>query len=137
MSSFNELMQKYVNTDYSVLTDLAREAVRRLQPACKKVDPEHNGNYMLTSILLSAIGADGQLTALEKKMLQDVMGLNDAEITKLIGMYNAQMADLCNHFADNMGEDTKADTIMLITCIASVDEKISKEETAFIKKLFA
>jgi hypothetical protein len=137
MSSFNELMQKYVNTDYEVLVDLAKEAVRRLMPYCQKVDPDHNGNYMLASLILSAIGADGVLTTLESKMLSDVMGLNTEEIKKLIAMFDNRMADLADHFADNMNADTKADTLMLITVLAAVDEKISKEETAFIKKLMA
>ena len=136
MSNFNELMQKYVNTDYPVLVDLAKEAVKRLMPHCKAVDPQHDGNYMLASLILSAIGADGVLTALESKMLADVMGLSKEEIQKLIGMYDKKMPELANHFADNMGEDTKADAIMLITTIASVDEKICKEETNFIRKLF-
>lgn len=136
MASFNELMQKYVNTDYDVLVSLAKEAVQRLMPTCKSVDPDHNGNYMLASLILAAIGADGKLTALESKMLSDVLGLDNAGIQKLINMYNSQMPDLANHFADNMGEDTKADAIMLVTAFASVDEKICKEETAFIRKLF-
>jgi len=136
MTTFNELMQKYVNTDYEVLVDLAKQAVERVMPACRQVDPEHNGNYMLASMILSAIGADGVLSALEKKMICEVMNLNDSEIQKLIGMYDKKMLDLVNHFADNMGEDLKADTIMLITTIAAVDEKIAKEETAFIRKLF-
>lgn len=136
MATFNELMQKYVNTDYSVLVDLAKEAVKRLMPICKQVDPDHGGNYMLASLVLAAIGADGTLTALESKMLSDVLGLDNAGIQKLIKMYDPKMPDLVNHFADNMGEDTKADTIMLVTVFASVDEKIGKEETTFIRKLF-
>ena len=136
MSSFNELMQKYVNTDYQVLVDLAKEAVKRLMPHCQKVDPQHNGNYMLAALILSAIGADGILTVLERNMLADVLGLSKEEIQKLIGMYDKKMPELANYFADNMGEDTKADAIMLITTIASVDEKICKEETELIRKLF-
>ena len=137
MSTFNELMQKYVNTDYEVLVDLAKEAVSRLMPHCKKVDPDHNGFYMLTALVLSAVGADGVLTALESKMLGDVLGLDKEGIQKLIDMYDSRMPELADYFADNMGDDTKADAIMLVTTIASVDEKIGKEETAFIKKLFA
>lgn len=136
MSGFNELMQKYVNTDYATLVDLAKEAVKRLTPYCKKVDPDHNGNYMLASLVLSAIGADGVLTPLESKMLADVLGLDKNGIQKLLGMYDSKMPELANYFADNMNEDTKADAIMLITTIASVDEKICKEETALIRKLF-
>ena len=137
MSTFNEMMQKWVNTDYNTLVSLAKEAVVRLLPACKAVDTQYNGNYMLAALLLSAVAADGVLTGLENKMLQDVMGLSEDEVQTLIKMYDSRMADLADHFADNMSDDTKADAIMLITAFASVDEKISKEETAFIKKLFA
>ncbi len=136
MTSFNELMQKYVNTDYEVLADLAKEAVKRLMPACKQVDPQNDGNFMLMSFILSAVGADGVLTALEKQLLRDVMGLDDAGIQKLISMYDSKMPELVDYFADNMGDDLKADAIMLVTVFASVDEKICKEETAFIRKLF-
>ena len=136
MSSFNELMQKYVNTDYEVLLDLAKEATKRLMPYCEAVDPEHNGFYMLTALVLSAIGADGVLTALEHKMLCDVFGLDNDAVKKLISMYDSKMVELADYFADHMGADTKADAIMLITIFAAVDEKISKEETQFIRKLF-
>lgn len=135
MSSFNELMQKYVNTDYAMLVDLAKEAVRRLKPHCELVDPDHNGNFMMASLVLTGIGADRILTELESRMLKDVLGLDDDGVQSLIDMYNDQMEYLVNHFADNMGEDVKADTIMLVTVFAAVDEKISKEETEFIRKL--
>lgn len=136
MSSFNELMQKYVNTDYPVLVDLGKEAIRHLMPACKAVDTEYNGYYMLTSMILSAVAADGVLSALERKMLRDIMDIDDSSIQKLISLYDSKMADLVNHFADNMGDELKANTIMLVTVFASADEKISREETAFIRRLF-
>lgn len=136
MGSFNELMQKYVNTDYDTLVSFAMEAVNRLLPACKKVDPDHNGYYMLTSLILSAIAVDGKLSPLESKMLSEVCNLDNAGIQKMIGMYKSDMVGLANYFADNMGEDAKADAIMLITTFAAIDEKICKEETAFIRRLF-
>ena len=136
MASFNELMQKYVNTDYPVLLDLAKESIRRLTPACKQVDPEHDGYYMLSSIILSAVGRDGTLTALEKKLLVEATGIQEAQVSKFLAMYDPRMPELVNHFCDNMGKDLKADTIMLVTIFAAVDEKICKEETEFIRKLF-
>ena len=136
MSSFNDLMQKYVNTDYEVLVDLAKEAVRRLMPVCRQVDPDHNGFYMLSALVLSAVGADGTLSALEKKMLGEVFDLDETTIKKLISMYDRQMVDLVEYFVDNMSSETKADTLLFICTLASVDEKIGKEETAFIRKLF-
>lgn len=137
MASFEELMQKFVNSDYEVLLGLGKEAVSRVLPKCKAVDTDNNGMYMLSSIVLSAIAADGYLTALEKKLLNDVLGLDEDTIQKFISMYDSRMADLTDAFCDNLDADTKADVIMLVTIVASVDEKISREETAFIKKLFA
>lgn len=134
---FNELMQKWVNSDYNELAEMAKIAVVKLMPACKAVDEQYNGNYMLASLVLTAIGADGVLTALESKLLGDVLGLNQDGVQKLIKMYDSRMADLANHFVDNLGIDVKADAMMLITAIAAVDEKISREETGLIKKLLA
>lgn len=137
MATFNELMQKMVNTDYEDLVELAKEAVDRLMPHCKAVDTEYDGFFMLTALILSSIGADGALTGLEKKMLSDTMGLEEDTIQKLISMYDSRMVELADHFADNMGDDVKADALMLVTAFAAVDEKISKEETGLIKKLMA
>lgn len=136
MATFNELMQKYVNEDYETLVSFAKHAMVNLLPACKKVDAEHDGFFMISSLVLSAIGADGVLTSLERKFMRDVMGLSDENISKYIKMYDSRMADLANHFADNMGTELKADAAMLIVSICACDEKISKEETAFIRKLF-
>lgn len=134
---FNELMQKWVNTDYPELVEMAKMAVGHLMPACKAVDEKYNGNYMLTSLILTAIGADGVLTALEAKLLGEVLGLDQDGIQKLIKLYDKDMAELADKFADNLGDEVKAHALMLITAIAAVDEKISREETALIKKLMA
>lgn len=133
--TFNELMQKYVNTDYETLVKIAQEGAARVLPACQKVDTENNGCLMFTAIILSAIAADGVLTKLEKQMLRDVLGMDDSTIQKLISMYDSNMPALVDHFADNMGTDLKADTLLLVTAFAAVDEKISREETALIRKL--
>lgn len=137
MATFEELMQKFVNSDYDVLLGLGKEAVSRVLPKCKAVDADNNGFYMLSSIVLSAIAADGYLTALEKKLLNEVLGLDEETTQKFIQMYDSRMVELTDTFCDNLDTDTKADVIMLVTIVASVDEKISREETAFIKKLFA
>lgn len=134
--TFEDLMQKYVNTDYDVLRDLAKEAANRLMPTCKQVDPDHDGNYMLASIVLSAVAADGTVTALEQRMIKDVLGLDDEGIQKFVKMYDSRMVELTDRFCDKINDDVKADTIMLFTTFAAVDEKIAKEETALIRKLF-
>ena len=135
MSSFNELMQKMVNSDYDVLVGFAQQALVHLLPACKKVDPENEGLFMATSIILAAIGADGVLTGLEKKMLADALGQSEETIQKFIKLYDSRMADLVDHFADNMPDEIKSHVVMLVTAVCAVDEKISREETALIRKI--
>ncbi len=137
MATFNELMQKYVNADYDTLVHLAQTAINNVLPACKAMDQDNNGLFLLTSIILSAIGADGVLTGLEKKLLHDALGQDDATIQKFISLYDSRMAELVDAFADACNDEIKANVLMLVTAVAAVDEKISREETALIKKIIA
>lgn len=135
MASFNELLQDMVNKDYSELVYIAKQATVGLMPACKAVDSDHGGYMMLTSLILTAVAADGVLTALERKMIGDTYSFDSDTIDKMIAMYDKRMADLADHFVDNMGTETKAHALALITAFAAVDEKISKEETRLLRKL--
>lgn len=135
MSKFDELLQNYVNSDYEVLVNIAREALGKVLPTCQAVDPDNKGMLMLSSIILSAVGADGVLTAKEREFLRDVLGLDDEQISKYIKMYDSNMVDLVNNFADKLSDDVKTQTLTLIICVAACDEKISREETAFIRKI--
>jgi hypothetical protein len=137
MASLNELLQEMVNKDYEELVAQAQRAMVEVMPSCKAVDKDHNGILMLTTLILTAVAADGVLTGLERKMLGEVTGLDDKAVDTMISMYDSRMVDLADHFVDKLGTDVKADALMLITAIAAVDEKISREETGLIKKLMA
>lgn len=137
MATFNDLMQKFVNSDYETLVGFGQQALVKLLPICKKVDPEHEGFFMVSSIILAAIGADGVLTGLEKKFLGDVMGLKDENVDTFIKMYDSKMVELVDRFVDDINDEIKAHTVMLVSAVCAVDEKISREETAFIHKLLA
>ena len=137
MATLEELLQNYVKADYETLIALGKDAFVKLWPACKAVDEEHNGFFMMTSILLSAVGADGVLTAKEKSFISEVMGLDDEQINTLIGMYNPAAADLVDSFADKMPTEIKTAVLQYVTAVAAIDEKISCEETAFIRKILA
>lgn len=132
---FATLMQEFVNKDYDELLNLAKQAVSRVLPVCKTVDEKNNGIGALTAILLSAVAADGKLTRLEAKFLGDITGLDADGIDKLTDMYTGQMVELTDVLADRFSKETKADIMVLITCLAAVDETISREETAFIRKI--
>ena len=137
MATFNEMMQKLVNSDYETLVSIAQEALVGVLPACKEVDPDNDGITMATSIILSAIAADGVLTGLEQKFLADALGLSQPAIKQLIGLYDSRMAELVDVFADHSSPRVKAEILALVSAVAAVDEKISHQETAFIKKLLS
>lgn len=132
---FNELMQTFVNKDYSELLSLAKEAMVRVLPVCKAVDEENNGMAMLTSILLSAVAADGKLTGLEAKFLSDLTGLDAAGVDKMTDLYTSKMVDITDVLADKAPTELKADMLVLITSLAACDETISRDETALIRKI--
>jgi len=134
---FNEFLQNFVNKDYDELVFIAKKAISELQPACAAVDKDNDGFFMMTSIVLTAIGADGTLTQKERALLRDVLNVDDETISKYIKLYDAKMVDLVDSFVDNLGSDVKSHAMMLVLSIMCSDEKISKEETALIRKLLA
>ena len=135
MSTFNDVLQKWVNTDYKILVSLAKEAIVRLTPACKQVDPKNGGYTMLSAIILSAVCADGTVSTMEQTMLKEILNLDDNKMRQFIKSYDQQYPGLTEYFCQNMGSHLQADTIMLVTTLCAVDEKISSEETKLIKKL--
>lgn len=134
--SFNELMQEMVNEDYKTLVGLAKSSIADIMPVCKKMDDEHNGIFLLMSIMLTAIGADGKLSNLERDFLIDVLGLNNSQISDFIKLYDSRMVELTDKFVECLDSNEKAAAIMLVTATCAVDETIKREETALIHKLF-
>lgn len=135
MASFNETLQNMVNQDYGTLVAFGKKALGHVLPACRKVDSKNDGLFMASSIVLTAIGADGVLSTKERQFLRDVLSLSDESISKFIKMYDSRMVDLVNTFADNASSEIKGHTMMLIMSVCACDEKISREETAFIRKI--
>ncbi len=135
MATFEELLQHYVNLDYEDLLATAKKAIVELLPVCKEVDKDNDGFMMLTSIMLTAIGADGVLTNLERTFLKDALNVDDDTVSKFIKLYDSRMVELVDQFADKISQEVKVNVLTLVLCIASVDEKISREETAILRKL--
>ena len=137
MSKFNELMQKFVNMEYEELVRLAQASIAEILPACKAVDEKNNGMLMLSAILLSAVAADGKLTAKENQFLKDCTGFTDEQVDTYTDMYVGKMDEVVDSFVDALDPTTSSNVLIVVTAIAACDEKISREENAFIQKLLA
>lgn len=134
MVSFEELMQQYVNFDYDVLCDLAKKALDHLTPICSEIDVDGHGAVIVSSIVLSAVMADGVVSEPERRLLKDVFALEGEDLSIFIQKYNASMVELVDCFCVKMEKKIAADAVMLAACLMAVDETISKEETALLRK---
>lgn len=134
---FNELLQSFVNKDRDELVYIAKRAIGELLPICKKADPKNNGYNLMAAIVLTAIGADGTLTQKERAFLREVLEQDDEMVSRFIATYDKGMFEIVDAFADNLDRDGKSHVLMLVLSVVSSDEKISKEETTFIRKLLA
>ena len=92
---------------------------------------------MISSIVLSAIGSDKKLSQKETDFLRDCLGLDDEHIVKYINLYSPEMEALVDKFADEISAEIKLSTVALVAAIAACDEKICREESAFIRKILA
>ena len=135
MASLTAILQKYVNADYDTLVDIAQKALTELLPACREVDPDNDGFLMASGIILSAVAADDVLTGLEKRFVCDVLGISNSTFERFLDLYNEGLADLVDKFADTLDDDVKANTLTLVAAVAACDEKVTVEETAFIRKI--
>ncbi len=135
MSRFMETLQKYVNLNYDELVFVGKRALTNLMPACVKADPENRGELMIMSIILSAVGADSTLSKKEKKFVCDILEIDEDTFKLYSDKYSTKMKDVTDLFADSLSPTVKGDALTLVVAVASCDEKISHEETAFIKRI--
>lgn len=129
----DNFMQRLVNEDYDTLLEYARISVKNLMPVLKIVDPEHEGVLMLALLIRTALGADGTLTALERKFVCEAFSLSEDSFKTILGMDGDEA--LVDKFADALPAEQHADVVMFITTIAACDKTIARDEVAFIQRV--
>ena len=126
-------MQRLVNEDYDTLLEYARISVGKLMPVFKVVDPDHEGALMFVLLVRTALGADGTLTALERKFVCEAFSLSEDSFKTILAMDGNEA--LVDKFADALPSEQHADVVMLITTIAACDKTITRDEAAFIERV--
>lgn len=139
MKSLNELLQDYVNKPYEELLAFAKISMSKLVDEMKSVFGEDESIANAYMVITSAcLGVDGRLTALEYRFLKDLLESDmDYETMKNgVETYCGQEAmDLTDRLADSLSSDGKSALIMYCLSFLAVDETISRDEVAFIRKL--
>ncbi len=137
MSSFKALLQDYVNRDYEDLVRISRIAAEDLLPELDGAELQISNDALVLGAVLSAVAADGKLSERERSFMKDVLKIDDDSVDDLICKYDSRMADAVDNFVDASVTSVKANMLIIVTAVAAIDERISREETTLIKKLMA
>ena len=106
-------MQDYVNAPYDVLLAVANDSLAKVMPVFNEIAEDGNGASIVLPFICTALAVDGKFSELEYKFIKDLL-----EIDQSYDYFKSALLSFCLAFV-------------------SVDEKISKEENAFIAKLMA
>ena len=138
MTKFDELMQKYVDTDRDTLVKLAQSSLVKLMPVFNEVADDGNGAKFIVPVMCASIAADNRFSTLEYKFIKDLLesSLTYDDFMASVRRYSGEEGqELVDKLFDACGTDMKTELLSFCLCFMAVDETITKEETAFVKRL--
>ena len=138
--NYNKLLQDYVNAPYDVLLAVANDSLAKVMPVFNEIAEDGNGASIVLPFICTALAVDGKFSEREYKIIKDLLEIDQSyDYFKSVvqNYYSAEWINAVDGLIDSCPEELK--TALLSFCLAfvSVDEKISKEENAFIAKLMA
>ena len=142
MATFNELMQRFVNESYDSLLNIANQSLRDVSNALTDFFSDKPEYATQSTVMLFAccLGADGKLTELEARFLNDLLCANHSYSTlcTMISTHaNKDSLEIIDKLVDTLDQDSRAAMLTLATCFLAVDETITREEVALISLLMA
>lgn len=140
MATFNEVLQNYVNLSYEQLVAIGKESLCKMALGLDKFfdGDDDTGATALLVFVSSILGADGRLTTLECRFLNDLLEADhsyDSVCEMVAAFSNQEHRDLTDRLIDSLDDETKAEALAVALCFCAVDETISREEVAYFKKL--
>jgi hypothetical protein len=137
-SKYDQLLQDFVNKSYEELTDFASSLVSPICQGLESISGDQDAIDFFITVIFSTMAVDGCFTELEYRFLNDVFNLNrsyDSLKEQVQSYYDDEWISIANQIVDVVDEDTKTRLITFCLCLAAIDEKISREENAFIQML--
>ena len=139
-NQYDKLLQDIVNESYETLIDLGRKALCKVMPFFNSIAKDGNGAAYVFPFICTALAADGNLTSLEHRFANDLVEASVPydEFKEMVQeYYSDEWFELVDKVADACPTDLKSDLILFCLTFVAVDERISREENAFIAKLLA
>lgn len=138
MASFQEILQKYVNLDYEELVTLAKKNLAKVMPYFNSIAKDRKGVLICITFISACLAADGELSSLEIRFVNDVTNsqLTREELFNIAQKFiNGGAFDLADEVYDACPAEVRNDLLSFCLCFCAVDETISANEVAFIKRL--
>lgn len=142
MATFNELMQRFVDMSYDKLLSTANQAFADLSAHFEDFfdrDPDSSARALLL-LTATCLGADNTLSKLEYRFINDLLNADHSYedlLSMVKGVNGDEAVGMIDKLTDTLEGDARASLLALALCILAVDETISRDEVAFIKKLMA
>ena len=139
--TFDEALKSIGNMSFQQKKDLAVQTYQRLLPALKKYESSNDGAFLLCSIIGTAAAADGKLTLEESELASAILtsiGINvdKNKMFEFIGNYStATMYRTVQHLNATLSPEQRNDLVFLIAVISAADQKIAREEMAYMTDL--
>ena len=140
MATLNEILQGYVNLSYDQLLSIAKPECRKFANAVLSAldDNDETASRALLMFFAVMLGADGRLTALEHKFMNDILEADHAyeDTCEMVAALScSESREIMDNLIDSLPSEAKAAGLTLALCFCAVDETISREEVAYFKKL--
>ena len=138
IDKYNQLLQQYVNAPYNHLLGIAAGALNRVMPVFNSVAKDGNGATFVVPFICTSLAIDGQFTELEYRFIRDLLGIDqsyDYFKTVVQNYYSIEYVNAIDGLIDSCPQELKGDLLTLCLTFVAVDERISKEENAFIARL--
>ena len=146
MATLNELLQKYVDASYETLLSIANDNFSKLMPVFEEVAQKvhgadnNGGAEIMVPIMCATLAVDGRFTELEYNFFKDLLNskLSYEEVKSVVAGYaNEEGFALVDGIFDSCGPELKSELLSFVLCFLAIDQTISSDETAFIKRLLA
>ena len=147
MSKYDKLLQDCVNTPYDDLVRLAELNLQKIFPALEDFfedcdfedcDFEDPIAYVMATTIANCLGADGKLTALERRFVNDILNANHSHNT-LVDLINSRMdedhEEMMINLVNGLDEKDASAYLTFCLCLLACDETITAEENAFFRRL--
>lgn len=136
MNEYEEMITHFTQLEYAELISLSHQAMELLLPECKAEDPDHGGFFLLASLILTAVMADGKVDDQEHQLMADTLTLGEGGVPQFTQAYSSHMPRLTKEFFLKSDDDTRTRILMLLFAIIAVDREVCQAETDLIWDLF-